>query len=242
MASSVLRLAPGSLEIRRARPVLMLVFVCVLAWHRDVYVQNNQGGYEPDASVRQEKLNEIQTCYEYKFSKFSEGFYKDESWPHADAVSQLVEGDEVFLMLYKELYFRHLYAKMGPNITLEQRMESWENYTSLFDRIFSDDDDDNNLDRLDLPLPWLWDMVDEFVYQFTDFCRFRTKDLKKRSAAEVEAMAQNPKVCCRMLRGVALCCSAGHGAESQGVLQNFAVCCSGGHGTDPQGIYVYIYI
>jgi len=162
--------------------------------HRDVYVQNNQGGYEPDASVRQEKLNEIQTCYEYKFSKFSEGFYKDESWPHADAVSQLVEGDEVFLMLYKELYFRHLYSKLGPNITLEQRMESWENYTSLFDRIFSDDDDDNNLDRLDLPLPWLWDMVDEFVYQFTDFCRFRTKDLKKRSAAEVEAMAQNPKV------------------------------------------------
>ena len=27
----------------------------------------------------------------------------------------------------------------------EQRIESWENYTSLFDRIFSDDDDDNDL-------------------------------------------------------------------------------------------------
>ena len=37
-------------------------------------------------------------------------------------------------------------------------------------------------------------MVDEFVYQFTDFCRFRTKDLKKRSPADVELMAQKPKI------------------------------------------------
>ena len=49
-------------------------------------------------------------------------------------------------------------------------------------------------DRLDLPVQWLWDMVDEFVYQFTDFCRFRTKDLKKRSPADVELMAQKPKI------------------------------------------------
>ena len=51
----------------------------------------------------------------------------------------------MFLMLYKELYFRHLYAKLGSNITIEQRIESWDNYTTLFERIFSDDDDDNLL-------------------------------------------------------------------------------------------------
>jgi len=162
--------------------------------HRDVYVQNNQGGYEPDAQLRQEKLTEIHTCYEYKFSHFSDLYYKESAWPDAELVSQLVDGDEVFVMLYKELYFRHLYAKLGPNITLNQRIESWENYTSLFDRVFSDDDDDNNLDRLDLPVQWLWDMVDEFVYQFTDFCRFRSKDLKKRSAADVETLKERTKV------------------------------------------------
>ena len=159
--------------------------------HRDVYVRNKQGGYEPNAQLRQEKLNEIQTCYEYKFSKFSEVFYNNQAWPHADLVSELVDGDDVFMMLYKELYFRHLHAKLGLNITIEQRIESWENYTSLFDRIFSDEDDDNNFDRLDLPMQWLWDMVDEFVYQFTDFCRFRSTDLKKRSASEIEIMAQS---------------------------------------------------
>ena len=45
---------------------------------RDVYMQNSQGEYEPDAQLRQEKLIQIQDCYEYKFSKFSDGFYKDE--------------------------------------------------------------------------------------------------------------------------------------------------------------------
>ena len=164
--------------------------------HRDVYVQNSQGGYEPDASLRQEKLNEIHTCYEYKFSHISDHFYKDSAWPDAELVSQLVDGDEVFVMLYKELYFRHLYAKLGPNITLHQRIASWENYTSLFERVFSDDDDDNNLDRLDLPVQWLWDMVDEFVYQYSDFARFRSKDLKKRSLSDddMELLKKSSKV------------------------------------------------
>ena len=36
--------------------------------------------------------------------------------------------------------------------------------------------------------------MDEFVYQFTDFCRFRSKDLKKRSPADVATMAQKPKI------------------------------------------------
>jgi hypothetical protein len=64
---------------------------------------------------------------------------------------------------------------------------SWENYTSLFERVFSVDDDDNNLDRLDLPVQWLWDMVDEFVYQYSDFARFRSKDLKKISLSDDDA-------------------------------------------------------
>jgi hypothetical protein len=37
-------------------------------------------------------------------------------------------------------------------------------------------------------------MVDEFVYQFQDFCRFRSKDLKKRTPAELEGLAASPKV------------------------------------------------
>jgi len=86
-----------------------------------ILTQKQYKNADTDAEAAlQEKLNEIQTCYEYKFIKFSETHYKDSSWPHADAVLQVVEGDEVFLMLYKELYFRQLHLRLGPNVTLEQ--------------------------------------------------------------------------------------------------------------------------
>ncbi|KAJ1469261.1 translation initiation factor 3 complex subunit L, partial [Baffinella frigidus] len=92
---------------------------------------------------------------------------------------------EVFLMLYRELYHRHLYLKLGAALTIEQRIESWDNYLKLFDWLFSDDDETQ---EIDLPAQWLWDMIDEFVYQSHEFCRYRTKDLKKRTPAELEVL------------------------------------------------------
>lgn len=157
--------------------------------HRNVYVQDTTG-FQPDPLLRQQKLDDIQTCYEIKFSHISDRYFKSQPWPHPDQVYPLVE-DDVFLMLYKELYFRHLYAKLGNTLSLEQRMESWENYSVLFERIFSDEDE---MQSIDLPVQWLWDMVDEYVYQFQDFCRYRTKDLKKRTPQEIEALTAKPQV------------------------------------------------
>lgn len=156
--------------------------------HRDVYVQDSTGAFKPDPVQHQEKLHGIHMCYELKFSSISDRFYKQGPWPHPDQVYPILE-DDVCLMLYKELYFRHVYAKLGQTLTLEQRMESFDNYCVLFDRIFSDDDD---MQAIDLPDQWLWDMVDEFVYQYQEFCRYRSKDLKKRTAAELEALAAKP--------------------------------------------------
>lgn len=41
--------------------------------------------------------------------------------------------DPLFLTLYKELYYRHIYSKLTP--TLQQRFESYENYCDLFNYI-----------------------------------------------------------------------------------------------------------
>lgn len=41
--------------------------------------------------------------------------------------------DPLFLTLYKELYYRHIYAKLAP--TVDQRFESYENYCDLFNYI-----------------------------------------------------------------------------------------------------------
>jgi hypothetical protein len=60
---------------------------------------------------------------------------------------------------------RHLYASVKPSV--EQRRESWVNYVDLFAVILN-----QNL-NIQLPNGWLWDMVDEFVYQFQSFCQYR---------------------------------------------------------------------
>jgi len=84
-----------------------------------------------------------------------------------------------FLILYNELYYRHIYAKLKP--TLDQILKSWKNYCSLFDFLLNQEID------LNLPKPWLWDIVDEFIYQFQHFCTYRAK-LKNKSNDEVQIL------------------------------------------------------
>ena len=65
----------------------------------------------------------------------------------------------------QEMYFRHLYARCQPD--LRQRCESWDNYCDLFGLLLH-----SNV-NMQLPNQWLWDMIDEFIYQFQSFCQYR---------------------------------------------------------------------
>jgi hypothetical protein len=47
--------------------------------------------------------------------------------------------------------------------------------------------------RLELPNQWLWDIIDEFIYQFQSFSQFRSK-LAKMPDMDVEMLKTNPKV------------------------------------------------
>merc|ERR1712025_1089009 len=47
--------------------------------------------------------------------------------------------------------------------------------------------------QLELPNQWLWEIIDEFIYQFQSFSQFRSKILKK-SDDELEVLKRNPKV------------------------------------------------
>lgn len=46
--------------------------------------------------------------------------------------------DQTFLILYKELYFRHIYARVQQGPTIEQMFESYYNYCDLFNHILSE--------------------------------------------------------------------------------------------------------
>jgi len=135
--------------------------------------------------VHRKDVNEIAGLYDSAFRKLSDIFYKNIPWPSGETVAPIVNHDKVFLVLYKELYYRHIYSIQTAIPTLEQRFESWQNYCDLFALLSSTTD-------LALPLQWLWDIVDEFIYQFQSFAQHRHK--LKSKPKEGELLKSNPSV------------------------------------------------
>ncbi|XP_064406136.1 eukaryotic translation initiation factor 3 subunit L-like [Halichondria panicea] len=160
-------------------------------------ISDNPDNYIPDvikafipffhAQVIEKNVDEILRIYEEEFGKLSTRFFTEAPWPRAELIAPLVKGDEMFLALYKEMQFRHIYAKFKP--TVEQRMESFQNYINLFNIILGSKEPVD----LEIPNQWLWDIIDEFIYQFQSYVMFRGK-LKSRSSEEIQLLKDNPKV------------------------------------------------
>ena len=159
-------------------------------------------------SIVDQNVADIQAVYEGTFNKLTERFFEKTPWPAWEVVAPVVEQDGVFSYLYKELYYRHVYYKLKP--TLDHRFKSFENYCDLFRYIlrasflplFSSgshahwrvaESDSQNAAPVPLELPphWLWDIIDEFIYQFQTFCQFRA-NLEDRTDAEIEMLKEKP--------------------------------------------------
>jgi len=136
-------------------------------------------------ALREHNVNQIQNIYETGFDRLTESIIKNRPWPAVDDVEMIVGDDQVFLMLYKELYYRHIYASVPQGPTISQRLESYYNYCALFNMILQPEDSPI---RLELPNLWLWDIIDEFIYQFQQFAQFRSRlsNKSKEDAAKLE--------------------------------------------------------
>eukprot|EP01112_Ceratiomyxa_fruticulosa_P003280 TRINITY_DN1364_c0_g1_i2.p1 TRINITY_DN1364_c0_g1~~TRINITY_DN1364_c0_g1_i2.p1 ORF type:complete len:639 (+),score=130.75 TRINITY_DN1364_c0_g1_i2:186-2102(+) len=136
--------------------------------------------------VRDRNVYEIHSVYESTWNKLTEKFFKSTPWTPVEQIASLVGDDRVFLTLYKELYYRHIYSKLNPNI--QNRIDSWRTYQELFNYFILSP---NPVD-LELPNQWLWDIIDEFVYQYQSFCQSRSKN--KGKADERRILADHPDV------------------------------------------------
>jgi translation initiation factor 3 subunit L len=106
------------------------------------------------------------------------------------------------------MYFRHIYASkpvlltdfllffylifflyLQGGVSLEERQESYVNYIDLFNLVLAKEQPL----KIELPDQWLWDIIEEFIYQFQSFCNFRTK-LAKRSDDDIEQLKRNIKI------------------------------------------------
>eukprot|EP00735_Rhodelphis_limneticus_P011632 TRINITY_DN475_c0_g1::TRINITY_DN475_c0_g1_i1::g.2601::m.2601 TRINITY_DN475_c0_g1::TRINITY_DN475_c0_g1_i1::g.2601 ORF type:complete len:568 (-),score=194.45,sp/A7SDW5/EIF3L_NEMVE/50.20/2e-171,Paf67/PF10255.4/6.7e-148,TPR_2/PF07719.12/2.2e+03,TPR_2/PF07719.12/0.056,TPR_1/PF00515.23/3.1e+03,TPR_1/PF00515.23/0.14 TRINITY_DN475_c0_g1_i1:319-2022(-) len=168
--------------------------------HADLPRYSNDQNYEFDLAavsdfvvyfqkcIREGNIEEVFNCYDNYYNQITEHNFRDRPWPSADDIAGLVGGDTVFLILYKEIFYRHIYSKLNPS--LAQRVESWDNYCDLFNLLLTNDP---SIGGLDLPSQWLWDIIDEFIYQFQSFCYYRSM-LKNKGQEEISYLDQNQQI------------------------------------------------
>ncbi|CAD6581873.1 MAG: hypothetical protein TREMPRED_003107 [Tremellales sp. Tagirdzhanova-0007] len=138
-------------------------------------------------AILENDLPSITSMYESGWNKLTQAHYSQNEWPEAELMSPLVQDDQIFLTLYRELYFRHVYAKLQP--TIDDRFQSYENICELFNYLLNSE----RPVELDLPIQWLWDMLDEFVYQFQSFAQWRANP-KNKSDEELDMLAEAQQV------------------------------------------------
>ncbi|KDO25740.1 hypothetical protein SPRG_09039 [Saprolegnia parasitica CBS 223.65] len=128
-------------------------------------------------------VTEMGRLYDKEFATLTANYFKQSPWPEPDVVGPLVYDDAVFMTLYTQIYYRHMFSKLQP--TSEFKQASWDNYCAIFDGIL-----DASLELEALPSQWLFDIVGEFVYQYQSFCQYRAK---QANAADVKSSMWNTK-------------------------------------------------
>ena len=121
-------------------------------------------------------VTEIDRLYDHEFNVLTTSYFKAAPWPEPSTIAGLVDEDPMFMLLYTQIYHRHIYSKLNPD--LDTRKASWKNYCAIFDAILADEWTD--LERL--PSAWIYDLVGEFVYQYQFFCQYRARFVAKASA------------------------------------------------------------
>lgn len=104
-------------------------------------------------AIIENDLTTITSMYESGWNKLTQAHYAQSEWPEAEVIAPLVQNgqsiqnkpsakyqtdlslDQVFLTLYRELYFRHVYARLQP--TIDDRFQSYENICELFNYLLS---------------------------------------------------------------------------------------------------------
>ncbi|PWN48427.1 hypothetical protein IE53DRAFT_389382 [Violaceomyces palustris] len=120
-------------------------------------------------AIQNNSVPDISNAYEGNWNRLTEKFYSKTEWPEAEVIAPLVNDDQKFLTLYRELWYRHVYSRLSPDG--EDRFHSYDNYCDFFNYVLNSE----GPVQLELPAQWLWDIVDEFIYQFQSYSQWRNK-------------------------------------------------------------------
>jgi len=146
--------------------------------------------------IAEQQIKGLDELYTKDWQKHSDKQYKTARWPDYEMAKDFLGEDPRTELVYKELFYRHLF---GKNLTLQpkDRLDAWENYINLFRKL----EDDLKAEvqtgtapekKLALPLSYLWDIVDEFVFQYQRFELFKKHAFQKDVKADKDLCTENP--------------------------------------------------
>lgn len=135
------------------------------------------------ACRRLQSVEEVQVLYEHRFKELSDKYFSQSPWPSVESISKECNHDEVFLLFYQELLLRHQVTKM-KQIPVSLYLDAWENYNRLFNVLLS-----TNENFITMSTQWVYDIIQEFVYQFQSYCQYRLNH--SRTEEELHVMEAN---------------------------------------------------
>ncbi len=138
-------------------------------------------------ALKANDAHSLMNLYEVVWNRIAARHFKHSPPPKPHLVEPHLAEAPLAALLYRELYYRELYSNFNPH--LEERQASFDNYCALFDTFVAAPEPL----ALALPPQWLWDIVDEFIYQFSAQCQLRHR-LHKLSPAEIERLKASPGV------------------------------------------------
>ncbi|CAD8122810.1 unnamed protein product [Paramecium sonneborni] len=138
------------------------------------FMQSLEKNLRTKISSPQQRIQTIAVSlelYDTIFNKiYCNTLYKETLFPLAETLEEAFndEFDSITKLLYNESCYRHIFQSVQQQFNLQTSIESWQNYQLLFVAL-------QQKQNIDLPLPpsWIWDILDEYVYQFYVSSRWR---------------------------------------------------------------------
>ena len=72
--------------------------------------------------IKEGNVYEVNNLYENSFPKLTDQYFKTSPWPEAEDIAPYVSDDPIFLNLYRELYFRHIYVSREARLSIRGKI------------------------------------------------------------------------------------------------------------------------
>lgn len=132
-------------------------------------------------------LQHLSYLYDNVFNKLSSTAFATKRWPSTGSLAENDQIKPVVIQLYNELSYRHVFSRLNSTVTIQTRLETYKNYLELLSNDFAA----KELEKNQLPANWIWDILDEFVYQFVSFCFYKNKLGSEGDQTEVDQLNES---------------------------------------------------